>query len=127
MEQFTLEKYLADPTRKVVTRSGLKARIICVDRKSTDRPIVSLVYKNGAEEPLVHNSNGRYSFYDGLDNPFDLFFAPNKQSRWVFLFKVTYDDGPVISSSSAFLNKTDAEAAMLEVKGFALTEITWEE
>ena len=40
MEQFSLEKYLANPSRKVVTRDGRNARIICTDRKDLDFPIM---------------------------------------------------------------------------------------
>lgn len=34
MEKFNLEKYLAKPLRKVVTRSGNSVRILCTDRKA---------------------------------------------------------------------------------------------
>lgn len=35
MKQFSLEKYLANPERKIVTREGKKVRIICTDRAGT--------------------------------------------------------------------------------------------
>ena len=43
MKPFNLEEYLANPTKKVVTRDGRNVRIICTDRKGTDFPIVGLV------------------------------------------------------------------------------------
>ena len=54
---------------------------------------------------------------------FDLFFAPQKQSRWVFLYKSATDR---IVSFLCY-DKTEAEHKMQECYGFALTEITWEE
>ena len=33
MKQFSLEKWLENPSRKVVTRRGNPVRIICTDRK----------------------------------------------------------------------------------------------
>ena len=35
MKQFNLEEYLKDPNKKVVTRDGRNARIVCTDRKGT--------------------------------------------------------------------------------------------
>ena len=32
MKQFSIEEYLKNPDRKVVTRNGLPVRIICTDR-----------------------------------------------------------------------------------------------
>ena len=43
MEQFSLEKYLANPSRKVVTRNGRNVRIICTDRRDLNFPIVTLI------------------------------------------------------------------------------------
>lgn len=38
-QKFDLEEYLADPSRKVVTRDGKQVRIICTDadRKKSNR------------------------------------------------------------------------------------------
>ena len=33
MKQFNLEEYLANPSRKVITRDGRNVRIICTDAK----------------------------------------------------------------------------------------------
>lgn len=49
MEQFSLEKYLANPSRKVVTRDGRRARVVCTDKKGFEYPIVALV-ENKSEE-----------------------------------------------------------------------------
>lgn len=37
MEQFSLEKYLKNPNRKIVTRGGKSVRIVCADRKECEK------------------------------------------------------------------------------------------
>lgn len=127
MEQFSLEKYLADPTRKVVTRDGRDVRIICTDRKeSADSMIIALIDNGDRELIMQYGNTGTYPNMSSQRN--DLFFAPQKQSRWVYLVKQVYPDGEVgIYSSSAFKSKQKAKEKMIKNNGFALTEITWEE
>lgn len=128
MEQFTLEKYLADPTRKVVTRDGRDVRIICTNRKSANGnfPVVALVSHDNAEIVLNYTRNGERLC--DVDNLFELFFAPQKQSRWVYLYEIHFKDGDTkVYTSSAYINKEIAIANMKKDEGFALTEITWKE
>lgn len=33
MKQFSLEEYIKNPSRKIVTRDGKEARIVCTDKK----------------------------------------------------------------------------------------------
>lgn len=74
MEQFSLEKYLENPSRKVVTRRGNSVRIICWDRKhgADDLPIVFLEENNVGECLWTCKSDGRC---DNYDTQYDLFFA----------------------------------------------------
>lgn len=124
MEQFSLEKYLQDPTRKVITRQGYPARIICTDREGVHDPLIALVKRGGGEDLLTYSKDGKYSHHR-VDNDLDLFFAPRKQSRWIFLRKCEYIDK--IERSNLYGSKEVAEEVMKKHKGFALTEITWEE
>lgn len=128
MERFTLEKHLADPTRKVVTRDGREARIICTDRDSSF-PVIFLVRREtGATESVfAANENGICSIGVELCD-YDLFFAPKKQSRWVYLYEMLFKDGETkVYVSHAYINKEIAISNMESNDGFALTEITWEE
>ena len=47
MKQFSLEKYLENPNRKVVTRGGRAVRTICTDRKfkylNVQYPVMALI------------------------------------------------------------------------------------
>lgn len=78
MEQFSLEKYLENTSRKVVTRRGNPVRIICTDRKhgEDDEPIVFLEQCNKDEFLLSCRKDGRSEIYD---TPYDLFFADEEE------------------------------------------------
>lgn len=82
MEQFTLEKYLKNPNRKVVTRRGNPVRIICTDRKHGEDtlPIVFLEESpDGIGEFLLScRADGTC---DNYDTPYDLFFADEKEKK----------------------------------------------
>lgn len=129
MEQFSLEKYLENPQRKVVTRCGKEARIICTDRRSIAGYNIGALLDNGSTEEFVtYTANGKFN--NGYDD-YDLFFTPHKQSRWVYLYKVedeaVGEDYYGIQRSGLFNSKKEAEKCMGKDNGFALTEITWEE
>lgn len=77
MEQFSLEKYLENTSRKVVTRRGNPVRIICTDRKhgEDESPVVFLEEIKGGEMLLTCKSDGRSD--NNYDTQYDLFFADN--------------------------------------------------
>ena len=85
MEQFSLEKYLANPSRKVVTRGGKNARIICTDKRDLNFPIIALIEdKSGVGEITMEFTK------DGINpcsNILDLFFAPEKHEGWVNILR----------------------------------------
>lgn len=126
MKQFSLEKYLQDPTRKVVTRDGLPVRIVCTDVKSP-KPIVACVecYDPRYEDVKRYYSDGTCTCATAEDT---LFFAPQKQSMWIFLYvDKSYGRAECIQRSGLLGTKEEAEEQMKILNGFALTEITWEE
>ena len=88
MEQFSLEKYLANPSRKVVTRNGRNVRIICTDKKGFEYPIVALIENKleGFEGVLYYTKDGEYTANKSSDK--DLFFAPEKHIGWVNIYQV---------------------------------------
>ena len=86
MKQFSLEEYLKNPSMKVITRRGLKARIICTDRKDLIYPIVALIEtKSGGESLQYYTKDGKY-YIDALYED-DLCFAPEKHEGWVNIYK----------------------------------------
>ena len=106
MEQFSLEKYLANPSRKVVTRDGKSVRIICTDRKDLNFPIVALIEKDSVGEVIYsYTKDGKY--YADCSDILDLFFAPEKHEGWVNIYKSNYGGYEL---SQVYQRKEDAES-----------------
>ena len=119
MKQFSLEEYLKNPERKIVTRAGGDVRIICTD-KCGGHPIVALVRYDDAESLVCYDMNGRM-----WGTTEDLFFAPVKKSGWINLYKInsTISPGPL-----AYDTKEEAESAAGDKSYYiATTKIEWEE
>ena len=87
MKQFSLEEYLKNPDRKVVTREGFSVRIICTDKvcnkKVSQKPIIALVDFGDREVVYPYSSDGISS--SSLPE-FDLFFATEKKTGWVNIY-----------------------------------------
>ena len=84
MKHFNLEEYLKNPSRKVVTRSGKNARIICTDAKNV-YSVVALIAEDKYERVETYLKDGRYN--EGRQSCDDLFFAPEKHEGWVNVYK----------------------------------------
>ena len=126
MEQFSLEKYLANPSRKVVTRDGRNARIICTDKRDLNFPIVALVEKKleVGEWIYAYTKDGIYC--NNAPTTYDLFFAPERHEGWINIYRNEDEDyykGMVIFSS-----KEDAiEKGRRFSDYITTTKIEWEE
>lgn len=127
MKQFSLEEYLKNPQRKIVTREGLPVRIICTDKicdnKGSQKPIMALVNFGNREVVYPYSS-------DGISAPelpkYDLFFGTEKKEGWINIYK--YNSG-ITPGSLIYNTKEEAESA----KGSGLVDyistikIQWEE
>lgn len=125
MEQFSLEKYLANPSRKVVTRDGRRVRIICTDMKSTTYPVVALI-ENGSdyEQLTTFSKNGEYAVNESSRS--DLFFAPEKHEGWINIYRDS-DNGRVYTGRP-YDSKEDAEKRKAFDENYVTTiKIEWEE
>ncbi len=86
MEKFSLEKWLQDKSRKVVTRDGREVRIICWDAKDS-KPIVALVLtrsisRRGFDELTINYFNDGTYYGGGVnEDSLDLFFADEDESE----------------------------------------------
>ena len=128
MEQFSLEKYLANPSRKVVTREGRKVRILCTNAKS-DFPIIALVESiNGnVELPLSYSRDGLHSVGENIISNYELFFASEKHEGWINIFKSS-NDIAFLEQSRIFKSKEDAEKYGKDCKCYAATvKVEWED
>ena len=129
MEQFSLGKYLANPSRKVVTRDGRKVKIISTDMNCENYPIVALVQicdKYYTERVNTYTKDGRLD----IERPYrdDLFFAPEKHEGWVNLYKwlgkeYAYHLGNVYNSKAEAENGSSNN----NYKYIATIRIEWEE
>ena len=87
MKPFNLEEYLADPSRKVVTRDGIPAKILYTDARG-EYPVIALVehYQETLDVTFSFTKDGKWCT-DGTNSNKDLFFAPEKHEGWVNVYK----------------------------------------
>ena len=120
-QRFSLEEYLADPSRKVVTRDGKQVRIICTDADRKN-PIVALV-KEGTDKIFCYQQNGM--LYDHATCNNDLFFETTKKDGYINIYRA-------INGRASFIFDTKEEAEKDcnygKNEAFIKTiKITWEE
>ena len=118
MKPFSLDEYLKNPNRKVVTRNGRSARIICTDAKG-NYPIVVLIEEGGYDNALSYTKDGK--LYVGETNDYDLFFATEKHEGWVNVYR-DFDD---VMCGSVFATEEDAKCKAKTA--IATVRIEWEE
>ena len=126
MKEFSLEEYLKNPERKVVTRDGRKVRIVCTDRAGLcAKPIVALItLPNGDEVIKTFWDNGIETA--GSEDKNDLFFAPEKHEGWIIINK--YPDG--VRDTNGIIYHTELDIPNITpvgVKRIDTIKIEWEE
>ena len=127
MERFSLEKYLATPSRKVVTRDGSKVRILCTDRRDLNFPIIALIENEsrGGEVIYAYTKDGIYC--NTCPTTYDLFFAPEKHEGWINIFKYVSTNA-YLKESRIYSSKEIAEREGRGYRDYLSTiEIEWEE
>ena len=126
MEQFSLEKYLANPSRKVVTRNGRNVRIVCTDMKYKVYPILALeeIPDDNSEYVYAFTKDGNYEIDDLSIH--DLFFAPEKHEGWINVYR--HSDGGHAYAGAVYDSKEDAEKRKTIDENYVTTiKIEWEE
>ena len=122
MKQFNLEEYLANPSKKVVTRDGRNVRIICTDRVAKEYKLVALVMKNDTECMCAYNTNG--CVYKNDTHSLDLFFAPEKHEGWVNIYR----DSKIDELCCRYIFPSEEEAKRSAASDIIATaKIEWEE
>lgn len=126
MIQFNLEEYLKNPKRKVITRDGRDARIICTDRQGGNHPILALCFaSDGIENCFSCFPNGRR--YVDTDSCMDLFFATKKHEGWINLAIASSGEIFVATNHPHKDEKTAKLAVSNKSNVVATCKITWEE
>lgn len=126
MKPFSLEEYLKNPSKRVVTRDGKEVRILCTDMKSDDNdtfPIVAL-YKDeqGIEWLNYYNKEGKICLNTNCN--IDLFFAPKKKEGWINIWSC--DDRIRCVGAEVFDSYEDAKNRDI-IDRIATIKIEWEE
>ena len=122
MKQFNLKEYLANPSKKVVTRDGRTVKIHCTNYDSRQPIIAELEYHNFSSS---FTKDGRY-FNDDRNSPYDLFFASEKHEGWINLYK--WDNSTRYYVSKPFDSEEEAMEFSRKDDNYLKTlKIEWEE
>ena len=128
MKPFSLEEYLKNPDRKIVTRDGRNVRIKCTDAKG-NCPVIGLVDCKDIEVPVRFTEKGRLGV-NVCDSIIDLFFDTEKHEGWINIFRGK--DNP-FTGNIIFASKEEAEESGRHCCGFTKdlymtsVKIEWEE
>ena len=90
MKQFSIEEYLKDPQKEIITRDGRKVRrILCTDARSAYSVVALVEDHDGTnDQALSFTKDGRFLNIE-TDNATDLFFAPKapeKHEGWATIY-----------------------------------------
>ena len=126
MKRFSLDEYLKNPSRKVVTRMGRKVRIICTDREDSIYPIIALIKDDKRESEILvtYTKDGIPSEYN--EAYYTLFFAPEKHEGWVNIFK--FNNSYHTEDKLVYNSKKEGEMQGKNYMSYIATvKIEWEE
>ena len=123
MKPFSLEEYLKNPERKVVTRDGRNVRIIYTDARGSF-PIVALIETpNEVRDMIYIYTKDGYYFETGSPYRNDLFFAPEKKEGWINVYSGSYFS----TSARIFSSEEEAKKEGKKWKDYVATvKIEWE-
>ena len=123
MKPFNLKEYLANPSKKVVTRDGRAVKIYCTDY--IDKCGLFVIGKiEGNAYSYSFREDGRFVDHKETDN--DLFFASKKHEGWINLYK--NEDGISWISPNYFTSKKEAEEeGNAHTCSVTTIKIEWEE
>ena len=126
MKPFSLDEYLKNPSKKVVTRGNRTVkRILCTDARG-DYPIIALVDCGSCDNSFSYTKDGGF-YASGETSVNDLFFATEKHEGWVNIFKDSNGDA-FLGKSRIFASKEEAEEYGKTCERYVATvKIEWEE
>ena len=120
MKPFNLEEYRKDLSKKIVTRNGKPAKILCTNFVS-NRPIIAEIDELGRYS-LAYNSDGMHADFQ---SPHDLFFDTEKHERWINIYR---DTTGVSSGEVLYDSREEAEEVGKICKYYVATvKVEWEE
>lgn len=126
MKQFSLEEYLKNPSRKVVTRNGKSVRIVCTDFNNESYPIIGEV--QGVTEPQTFTKEGLFCCCNCDSSNRDLFFAPEKHEGWMNIYK--HNDGHYEGDGNIYNTEEECKSNQVSCYRYqylTTIKIEWEE
>ena len=118
MKQFDLEEYLANPSKKVVTRDGRNVKIHCTNYTRAQHIIAQI---EGNDYSCSFHKDG--IFINGEESNCDLFFASKSHEGWINIYKArSYCYGGSVIYPTEVAAKTAADPDPI-----ATIKIEWEE
>lgn len=136
MKPFNLEEYLANPSKKVVTRKGLDVRIVYTDVKC-DYPVIGLVNNNDRESVYIFTKDGKWMInltengkwninsYDNKD--LDLFFYNEKHEGWAIVYKNVYKQKEDVFLGNTIFKSREVAEINKDDNSIAIVKIEWDE
>ena len=125
MKQFSLEEYLKNPSRKVVTRDGKAVKIHCTNCTG-DQPVIAQVKDWEYSAPFT--KEGKYYNSKVINSHYDLFFAPEKHERWVNVYRRSNEDAYDIGFGGTYPSEKEAKDSIVpSLDCVATVKIEWEE
>ena len=125
MKKFNLQEYLKNPSQKIMTRDGRKARILCTDMKNK-QPVLALVTEGNREDIHFYYQNGVWC-NDFPENRLDLFFAPIKREGWINVYKGVIENHLPYVGQKVYKSKEEAIRNKCSDYYFTTLKIEWEE
>ena len=126
MKPFNIEEYLKNPSRKVITREGRSVRILCVDKKGGELPIIALIQQCTRNNEIIgtFTKEGKWSI--ALEeHPNDLLFAPEKHEGWINIYR---DTTGISSGAVLYDSQEEAEDVGKSYTHYVTTaKVEWEE
>ena len=86
MKPFNLEEYLANPNKKIVTRAGFPVRIICINRKDDDYPIIALIQNSTDNHENIYHFTINGKYINSGNSAIDLFFVTQNKEKWINVY-----------------------------------------
>lgn len=123
MKPFDLQEYLKNPDRKIITRDGRKASIVCTDGRDENYPIIALIENEDGKEVETYTIEG--NVIAGYEYQHDLFFSPEKKEGWI---KVYHGESRynTFVCNRIFATKEEAEKQKND-NVVAIIKIEWED
>ena len=123
MKPFSLDEYLKNPSKKVVTKEGKTVkRILCTDARG-NYPIVALIEEGCYDNALSYTKDGKWRVNESTRH--DLFFAPEKHEGWVNVIRDMVHN-EVYCGNMIYASKEEAERIANNAT-LATAKIEWEE